>query len=283
MDINENRNLKKIITLRNATWTQKNRFNKPFNDLYNECQSEDQLWIVSKLIEEFNFIDSSRFVDEVEKMGDCIQKTWMLNPKDTIITAICDSSKPDGSQSVIRTLETCLPVTWKNSIHNNINEAFHKPNQNIVLVDDFAGTGKKVYERIIRLMHHLKTNDYESNVYLVVLAGMEDGLDILEKALNGKSFCSIKMSKAISENISCSKEKARAIDAMIELEQRILLPTPYPKEERFMEYNFGFLLSEAIFFVEALNVPNNVFPIFWKERGYNNGKQITRDPIFRRR
>jgi hypothetical protein len=283
MNITESRNLKKIITVRNTPWLQRNRYSQPITDLYNECNSSDHLWIVSKLIQDFNFIDSERYVDEVTKMANFMMSQWKLLPKDTLVTAISESSKPDGSQAVIRTLEVNLPINWKHSIHNNINVAFSSPKKNIVLVDDFVGSGEKLSLKLKRLMTHLESNGHESTIYLLTLGGMNSGLQMIRHTLGGNVYCPISMKRAISDNIMEPLERAKAVNAMIELEQKILPLTPYPRNLNFIEYNFGYLLSESIFFVETLNIPNNVFPIFWREFTNANGKKGTRNSMFRRR
>lgn len=283
MNITENRNLKKINTIRSTPWLQRNRYSQPITDLFNECDSQDHLWIVSKLIQEFNFIDSARYVDEVESMAHQIETKWALAPKETLIAAICDSSAPDGSQSIIRTLEVSLPTSWKGCIHNNINVAFSSNKKNIVLVDDFIGSGEKLSLKISRLIKHLSSQEKESTIYLLSLAGMDSGLQLLSNTVGGNIYCPISMSKAISDNIKNPSDRAKAMDAMIELEQKILPLTPYPRDPKFKEYNFGYMLSEAIFFVETLNIPNNVFPIFWKESINENGSRKKRNTMFCRR
>jgi hypothetical protein len=283
MDITESRNLQIIDTIRKAPWLQRSRYSRPITNLFDECDSTEHIWIVGKLIQDFHFIDSERYVDEVTNMANVIENVWGLSPNDTLVTAICDSTKPDGSQSVIRTLEVSLPRSWKASIHNNINVAFSEPKKNIVLVDDFVGSGGKLSPKIDRLLSNLKSKGYEPTLYLLILAGMKSGLDVLHTVVSGNLYCPIIMTKAISDNISDPLERAKAVDAMLELEQKILPVTPFPRKDKFKEYNFGYMLSEAIFCVETLNIPNNVFPIFWKEVVYNEGAACKRYPMFCRR
>jgi hypothetical protein len=283
MNITEKRTLQKINTIQGAKWTQRNRYSESITSLFDECETDDQMWIVGKLIKDFNYIESNRYVDEVDKMARVIENKWLLSPNDTIVVAICDSTATDGSQTIVKTLEVQLPLNWKSSIHNNMNEAFLNPKKNIVLVDDFVGTGEKLRSKLMRLQNKLDSEGHICNIFLLSLAGMNVGFNVLSNILNDNLFFSIKMDKAISVNIINPSEKAKAINAMIELETKLLPITPYPKKKSFKEYNFGFNLSESIFYVDFLNIPNNVFPIFWKEVINNEGSTYKRNSIFRRR
>ena len=283
MTLPDSRILQRVNTLRKAMWANKERYALALTNLFNECESEDQIWMVRKLLEEFVFINSDIFVNEISKISNQIENVWSLAPKDTIILATCDSAKPDGSQSVVRALEVELPLRWRGKIYNNIYQAFASRTQNLILVDDFIGSGKTLDGKVARIFKHAIDKGSHPNIYLTGLAGMEVGINRLEVLLNNRVFIPIRMHKAISHNIADANDRKRAIDSMIELEQKLLPVTPYPKPKKLQEYNFGYNLSEAIYFQEGANVPNNVFPIFWKENINVEGKSVSRTSLFRRR
>lgn len=279
----EERRLEEIAILRNVNWLQKNRFSVPINELFAECKTEQHLWIISKLLKEFKYIDSGMYLEVIDFLASVITEIWGLDSNQTIITAICDSTKIDGSQVIATHLRNSLPTAFGKCVFNSIDKAFQTTKKNIVLVDDFIGSGEKIRLRLLRLLKHLNEKGLEPDIYILSFAGMTYGINVLKNVGVKDIFTAYEMSKAISENIRNPDERSKAIDAMIELEQGLLRVTPHPRDLKFNEYNFGFGQSETIFYSELLRIPNNVFPIFWKENGLTNEQQIKkRNPIFRR-
>ena len=94
---------------------------------------------------------------------------------------------------------------------------------------------------------------------------MKQGLDKLRGEVGADHvFCGMELQKGITEAIPPA-ERNRATEAMLELESRILPPRRIPRQPDDISYNFGYGQSEALFWLEGGNVPNNVFPIFWRE------------------
>ena len=105
----------------------------------------------------------------------------------------------------------------------------------------------------------------EAEYFVVVLAGMKQGLDKLRGEVGADHVhCGIELQKGITEAIP-QAERNRAIEAMLELESRLLPPRRIPRHADDISYNFGYGQSEALFWIEGANIPNNVFPIFWWE------------------
>jgi len=282
LDFNQIKTFRKINTLRKISWASKERYTQPLSLLYDECKSDGHLWIIGKLLQDFEYVDSNRYVKELTKVSDQIESIWNLKPANTMIIAISENDRPDGSQAFVHALGPQLNQNWKNKIINNIgfafSEKFDPEIENIVLADDFIGTGEKMAKKLNRLINHF-SNKYESKIaiYVVALAGMSTGISNI-KTTKVKIFVPIKMEKAISVNIRNKIDRTNAINSMIELEQNILPITPI--RGKFIEYNFGYKLSEALYYQEGANIPNNVFPIFWKDSYENPTKQ--RYPLFRR-
>ena len=285
LDFNEIKTLEKIDIIRKVHWLNKERYNKPLNGLYEECISPDHLWTIGELLKGFEIVDSDRYVKELNKISKQIESIWNLKPSDTIIVAIAEHDRPDGSQAFVHALGPELSQNWQGKIKNNIGFAFSGELKsslikNIVLADDYIGSGEKLTNKVKRLIGYLNA-EYtdEFVIYVVALAGMRDGINNI-KSTTAQIFVPIGMVKSISDKFTNTHRKNKAINSMIELEQEILPVTPFPKKKNFREYNFGYKLSESLYFQEGANIPNNVFPIFWKDT-YEN-KTEPRYPLFRR-
>ncbi|GAB7562951.1 hypothetical protein LG202_09900 [Methylobacillus methanolivorans] len=282
MNIDINKNLSQIELLENVPWLARERYSIAINNLFSECDTDDQIWLICKLLSEFKLLNSTEFTDSITLIAKHINSVWCFKD-DAIICATSDSDKPDGSQSIIRALEVDLNPKNYNAIYNNISPAFFnkKNSSTILLVDDFLGTGTTMLRKIQRLKNHLEKKDVIPTIYFACLAGMNEGFENLKKILGDKNvFIPIIFTKAISENITDDEQRKKAINAMLELEYKILPITPYPRKINFKEYNFGFNLSEALYCQEGANIPNNVFPIFWK--GNLSGESKSRKALFHR-
>lgn len=266
-------------------WLRRERYKPGLSNILNECKTTDHLWLIKELLNKFTIASSSELEDCTEKMADFIQNKWALSPTDSYICALADSDRPDGSQSIIRSLETNLSRSWKNSIFNNIEPALNLEKKTIVIVDDFLGSGKKASDKIDEIIQYGDTNNFVFEIYVCALAGMEESYRFLKNKIgNDHVFYGIVLEKGIT-SLANKEDRLKAINSMIELEQPILPIAPYPRNKKFQEYNFGYKYSEALFFQEGANIPNNVFPIFWKDN-YAKKKgepKLSRTPLFHRR
>ena len=160
-------------------------------------------------------------------------------------------------------LYNSLPVA-ANTLQNNYN---------IVLIDDFIGTGDTICKKVkylLKTLHNRKIADY--SIHIVSLAAMNFAKEPMDK-LKIPYYSVHWLSKGISEKIDLAK-RATAIKAMEDLEAKLKENVSGRKLQ-----NFGYKRSESLFALESNNIPNNVFPIFWWTHLKDNTKRKT---LFRR-
>ena len=238
------------------------------SDLFSECQTENQIMMLKELLSKFNYLTSSELQEGAKEIALAISQKWALNPKDTLIVAISDGDRTDGSQYLVKSVETALArAGTRFDVRNQLGPAFHEVQnkktkyKNIVILDDFIGTGGKVSGVIERLQKYIT----HQKIYIASLAGMNFGIDHISKSCGCDIFSFISYKKSISDEFLEPKRSAY-ISAMIELEERIIPPSTYPRNSREKCYMLGYGESEALYFLEGFSVPNNVFPIFWKNQ-----------------
>jgi hypothetical protein len=209
-------------------------------------------------------------------MASRIKDHWVLNPDTTIISAIAEGSSTDGSQVIVKGLEAALPRAWNGAITNSINPVFKFNKRLIVLVDDFVGTGSKIQKKILNIKRNSRAKSIPVEIFVLVVAGMKEGLQRLRDEIGNENvFSCIELSKAISEDIEKPLLR-KAIDAMLELEGEFLPPDPFPRPPEYVSCHFGYGGSEALFWIEGFNIPNNVFPLFWWDNYCNREYFISR-------
>jgi hypothetical protein len=247
-------------------WLQRDRFNRGLVHLLRDCKTADQLWLIDTLLSGFRVVNSTELDDFYGMAAQKIVSAWHCTSESSLIVAVCEDDKPDGSQIIIKGIDTRLPRGWKGSVFTIIKPAFQFDKHRIVLVDDFIGTGETIEKKLINLKRTAATKSVEAEYFVVVLAGMKQGLDKLRAEVGADHVhCGIELQKGITEAIP-QAERNRAIEAMLELESKLLPPSRIPRNAREKSYNFGYGQSEALFWIEGANIPNNVFPIFWWER-----------------
>jgi hypoxanthine phosphoribosyltransferase len=244
-------------------------------DLWCLSDNAEQKDLIEHLIKNFSFIDSRKLTLGGENLSNQIETIWELTPSNTFLLATCDDRKPDGSQSIIQILKNKFSINWKesnfyNSLPIGANEI--SSNSNILLVDDFIGTGDTIERKLKYLNSTIKKRKLENvTIRIISLAAMDFSKDVLN-ALGVEYYSVHWLKKGINELIEEAKREA-ASQSMEQLEGK--LKKKYHGKQL---PKFGYKGSEALYALEANNIPNNVFPIFWWPfyKGGNSRKTLFR-------
>jgi hypothetical protein len=252
-------------------WIQKERFRNGINGLLLDCRSEDQFDVIDHVLTQLKYCTSSDFEIASTNAAKTIETIWKLESSDTNIVGVAESNRTCGSTAFIRAIELKLPRTWANSIHTNFVSAFrlHGGKTNLVIVDDFIGTGCKINKKIESIRRNPNSCDY--SIHVVTFAGMTKGIANVGDEVDGRIHSEIELNKCISE-LKPMERAATLSEAMRELETKIF--------ENSGSYSFGYKQSEAAFYLEASNIPNNNFPILWWEKYADDSERST---LFTRR
>lgn len=236
----------------------KNRI-EPYVELLNFCDESQQQELINELLEHFIFLndqDQANCCDKIKKYMD----VESLTADNSILYCFADDSKPDGSQMIMQMLKNRFPHNekWKNNNFNNsfLNVKSHNSKyKNIILIDDFVGTGEIVERRVLKLIDYLPKECIDYKIYIISFAWMEFSYIELKEKYN--IFSPNILKKGLTDFYSGSDLKEKK-DLMLKLEKKLSHKGSLEKY-----YPFGYGSSEALFSIGDINIPNNVFPIFW--------------------
>lgn len=244
-----------------------------FMELWNSTGEDiNQKKLILYLIHKFLYVDSKKADEFCGKIVHQITKEWGLQPQNTTITAACDNSNPDGSQLMVQKLKSRFPFHWREfDFSNSLPEALYKLNcnDNLVICDDFVGTGLTIERKTGYALKVIRERELENvHLYIVSFAAMQFSKTTISYPLYSCEW----LLKGISETLT--GENLKVATRIMEDMESILKPNianrRLPK--------FGFKRSESLYNFENDNIPNNVFPIFWWKQ-YKDKK--FRIPMFR--
>lgn len=228
-------------------------------ELWEFADNDVQKELLEFLIDNFSYVGSDKFREACKSIAYQIESEWELSPQNTIITAICDNSEPDGSQFLLQAIKNKLFGGWKDALYNAITTAAHNAssNSNFVIIDDFIGTGDKVTRKIKYVYDTFtKIGVKDVKVYVCSLAAMSFSKQVIESSTESM-YSYMYLSKGISE-LAPEDKRDIYFSAMISLEDYL-----HWSKKQNKRFSLGYMKSEALFSLESTNVPNNVFPIFW--------------------
>lgn len=235
-------------------------------NLFDLAKSQEDREVIRSLLENFTFLDGNRLGFMLAAIAEWISSESQFSQDQTQIVATTFDSKPDSSQMILQLLKPHLVnrewgrVDQKNRIQKAVEDVHKLPN--IVLVDEFCGSGKTLEGRI-RFLRQAAAQKSKSmgreidlRIKVCLVAGMETGLRLV-KDMGVECYCPLSLTAGISGNFK-DGERESAFELMRGLEESFLqnvngndLPS------------MGYGRAEALYALENSNVPNSVFPIFW--------------------
>lgn len=266
-------------------------------ELWSFCNNETQKKLIYNFLHEFNLIEEAKRKDLEKQIYNQIIHVWKLDPKKTWFVPITEKGEIDGASMIVDSLKQQMPEGFepKHFLNRITLIQSIKSDQNIIIVDDFIGSGKKLIRKLkyavsiqekkakkigsklLHFIHKITRQKYHkiTNIYCVSPVGMEFGIKNIYETLKNQTniYVPCQLKKAISEKYT-EKE--------IETNKKELksLSIDFIGKNRAKNY-LGFSDSETLFSYKDRNIPNNVFPIFWKK--INDPKALDRKFMFTRR
>lgn len=228
--------------------------------LISSCKNKSQKKLIFELLEDFRYVDYKLFMRYLEDIADYIINDSGFDINKTQIVGMVMDSNPDSSQWILQLLKPILTKKgWNNvKITTEFHRAVRKLNKegltNLILIDEFIGTGQSVNGRLDYLKD---TANQEYVINAIFLAGMENGISNVKDRFNDFR-CLIPLKRGITDKYK-SPEQEDAIKHMLELEGQLL---PVINKKRLTDYSFGFGKAEALYSSYG-NAPNSLFPFFW--------------------
>ena len=234
------------------------------NLLWNECDSKEKRELLLDLITRFHYVSMDKYAELVQHLVEEITSEQSISEESTQVVAMAADSTPDSSQYLLYDMKQFFEKKkWRKykqvNTFGNAYKAYKANNdlKNIVLIDEFVGSGKTVISRVKelqRVFSQQKINDIK--IYVKVIVATEQGIkNIKNEEINITSLITLK--KGISDHYP-DRIMNEKLSLMSELES--ILSRSYNNRDL---PEFGYGKAECLYSRENGNTPNSVFPIFW--------------------
>ncbi|NKC19156.1 hypothetical protein CWC29_009930 [Pseudoalteromonas sp. S4498] len=244
-------------------WLNK-KIDKVSNLIFKDCASDEQRKLVIDLLSRFTYISDLDFPKRIRAMADYITNLPGAEDSNTQILGMSANSDPDSADMILYNLKMPLQENgWTDHISSkNFNRSRKKFNDegsqhvNIVLVDEFVGSGQTVLGRIKTLKNSYSDLLSKVTFKVVVVAASTVGKQAIHDA-DIEIHSLLDIDKGISEFYS-NIEVDENLKLMKDLEK--ILAESY-KDRQLPSLGYG--ETESLYTRENGNTPNSVFPIFW--------------------
>lgn len=230
--------------------------------LFDECQCDRSRDMIINIVSGFFYLSGDQYNDTLESLAREIVAEGDYQRKTQVVAMAVDSGT-DSSQQVLYDLKFVFTkLGWLDFKGVNLSTAAYRTytktsRNNIVVVDDFVGSGQTVQNRHKLITAQFKDNDVaDYKISFKVLVATKEGLQTVRRA-GIDITAQHEINKAIDDCYPVEvAEEYRAL--MLALEDGL------SKEYggRAMP-SLGFNGAQAAFCRERANTPNSVFPIFW--------------------
>lgn len=236
------------------------------------CENDEEFDLLVDLLSRFHFCTPNDHLENLREIADTIVNKWKCLPSDTRITSLNNGERSDSSDMVAYQLKGILAEldTWHtHNFLNKLREAVVTvPNGgNIVIVDDFAGSGKSISDKVEWLRKELEAIDKAAKIFVALGTSMDAGKSKIEPVVDGCFIVNI-LSKGITDHYK-DDELTAATSCMMRLETTLAKTSG---RKKLVDYSFGYKQSETLYYADGLNPPNNNFPLFWWSKLKHIGK-----------
>lgn len=223
------------------------------------CDTLEQKNLVFSLLDRFYYLKEEMIHLLLGQMADYIINCGFIK-EHTQLVACSYNEEADSGQKILDMIK--LPLYergWRNlktvNVIGKVPRAFMEGRNQVIIVDEFLGTGKTLRTRVDWL-----TKNVCGSIELrcCIMAGMSKAIEELS-ADSIEIFCPLQLEKGISECFT-GDELTHAIDDMLSLESKL---AQIINNKRLSDFSFGYGKAESLFSLENGNTPNSVFPVFW--------------------
>lgn len=234
------------------------------NLLWVECDDEDKRELILELLYRFNHISARKYSKHIQSVAKKIVNDKQLSDESTQLVAMAADSNADSSQYLLYGLKPIMEqLGWRkykqvNSFGSSY-RTYKKNNKlkNIVLIDEFVGSGQTVLGRV-KSLRDVYENAGVKDIHIIVkvIASTRQGLDaVLKESIDIDA--EIILDKGISDFYDAATVKDK-LNTMLALESNLL----EVYETRNLP-SMGYGGTECLYVRDNGNTPNSVFPIFW--------------------
>ena len=122
-------------------------------DLWSICNDNDKKLLIIDLLDRFKLLNNKDLTPLETEIFEHILNVWKLNPDKVVFLPIADKEEMDGSIWILDSMKQKLPDNFnpKKCLNNLVhckNVEICSEDQNLVVVDDFIGSGKKLTRKL---------------------------------------------------------------------------------------------------------------------------------------
>lgn len=237
------------------------------------CETTEQKDLVFSLLDRFNYLKGNMIQSYLDKMVKYILNCGFTEERTQLVASTFDT-EADSGQKILDMIKVPLyEQGWRNFTTSNIIgkaikiKSLSKGKNQIIIVDEFVGTGQTLKSRVEWLT---KTAKEPIEIKCCIMVGMENAIErLVDDSI--EIFCPLQLKKGISEYFEKNKQTP-AVAAMLSLESKLAQQI---KEKELSNYSLGYGKAEALYSSENGNTPNSVFPIFWWIRDNKGNERKT--------
>lgn len=238
-------------------------------EIWQYCGSADEKYLLEHLISEFKYLDSNRLALSYRMMSNQVHDAWGLTNEGSYVLAVADpDDQADSSIGVLIDLKHYFAerATWSldSDFIPYITKIFEKisDTNNIILVDNFIGTGDKISRKVKWLRKHLNDQGRDHiRIFILALGAMNISRSVLDALKNADVitdyFASTWHRQGISSFWSGAKRN-KYISCIKNISSYLSV-----RHGGYRMKPLGYKDSEAIFAKSPRWCPNNTFSVFW--------------------
>jgi len=244
---------------RNHPWLE--NYTEPLTCLL-DCFLGNDDEFIAELVDRFCYLDYTSIHEHVKKIANHIVGDIALDASTTALVSASADASPDSGQMVAGLLKPMLAA--KNWYPRGFSVQFGKAIKlsenvtDIVIIDEFAGTGQTIIGRIEHMRRGREQKGISNNIkiHVCLIAAICDAEERI-KGHTDSFYCGLVLPKGIRDNWRgderCTRyELMRAFEAQLD-GTRGRKPLP----------SLGYGRAEALYCAGTWNIPNSCFPIFW--------------------
>lgn len=227
-------------------------------DLLSECKNRSELNLISDLILRFRYFEGINIEFCLRSIAHQINSVWNLGANNTVIVGKKIEEFSDSSLAVNYMIQPSFASYngWsKGSFTKNLeNSIFNAKYDNIVIVDDYSGSGLSLNKLCKWTEDKIRSQSRQINIYACFFCVSQQTISSQHPILK-ELYAVQTINRGISDHFG---QNSIEIDTMKSIEARLKnLPA---------RYEFGFEQTEALYGSQNFNIPNNNFPVFWWDK-----------------
>lgn len=233
--------------------------------LFSDCENMAQMKLLCGLLERFHYSTSSEFTEGLNAIAQYLFSDNLLEPSQSQMYGLEHSREADSAHEIVYRFKSIVAKKYGQGLNltatlNQAPKFSVDERPNIILVDEFIGSGQSANTAVSQLLAKVKRQGFSPDrIYLCYVVGMKLAVDRIRGSYGINVYCHKVLSKGISDYYQ-GAHKVAALQNMRKLERKLADPCPYTQATM---PSLGYNAAETLYAREDGNPPNNNFPVLW--------------------